>query len=151
MVSKKERIENLIATASSLLDEEKFTDWIALCTKGFEYSITAYSDEIGHRMHWMIQDRASLQNLVETLGAHERDGGKIRRHVGVVRVIDGGEKPHTESSVVLWHVDVQGATQLFAVGKYIDNFVVVDDNLLFERREVALDTRRLPCPSHVPL
>lgn len=151
MASKKERIEDLIATASSLLDDEKFTDWISLCAKGFEYTVTAYSEEIGHRMHWMIQDRTSLQNLIETLGAHERDGGKIRRHVGMVRVVDGGDKPRTESSVVLWHIDIHGATQLFAVGKYIDDFVFVDDHLLFERREVALDTRRLPCPSHVPL
>lgn len=151
MSCNKDQIEDLIARASSLLDAEKFAEWIDLCATGFEYSITAYSDEIGQKVHWMVQDKTSLQTLVGSLGAHERDGGKIRRHLGTVRLVERGDRPRAESSVILWHTDMQGTTQLFAVGKYVDDFVVANDALLFERREVMLDTRRLPYTSHVPL
>lgn len=147
----KEQIEDLVAKASSLLDAENFAEWITLCATGFEYSITAFSDEIGQKVHWMVQDRTSLQNLLETVNGHERDGGKIRRHLGMVRLVEKGDKPRAESSVILWHTDMQGTTQLFAVGKYVDDFVVTNDALLFERREVVLETRRLPYTSHVPL
>ena len=148
----RELLENIIVEASSLLDEERFEDWISLCAPEFEYKITAFSDELGTKMHWMHQGRDALANLLANVRFHERNPGRIRRHLGAMRLIETGDAhARTESSVTLWHTDEQGTTQLFAVGKYIDQFVATDSTVLFANREVALDTRRLPFGSHVPL
>lgn len=151
MTADKEALERLVTEAASLLDEELFLRWMELCSADFEYKITAYSPEIGRQMAWWDQDKISLQVTLTTVNDHVRDQGRIKRHLGPLRIIDGSEKPRTECSVVLWHTDLQGTTQLYAVGKYVDEFVVEQNVLRFLRREVALDTRRLPFGSHAPL
>lgn len=147
----KETLEQLIMEAASLLDEEAFKKWMSLCSADFEYKITAHSPEIGQRMEWWHQDKATLEVTLANVNEHVRAQGTIKRHLGPVRLIANGERPRTEASVVLWHTDLQGTTQLYAVGRYIDDFVVEDDAVRFERREVALETRRLPFGSHAPL
>ena len=151
MPANKEVLEQLIIEAASLLDDELFKKWMSLCAAGFEYKITAHSPEIGQRMEWWHQDKATLEVTLANVNEHVRAQGKIKRHLAPIRLINGGDQPRTESSVVLWHTDLQGVTQLYAVGRYIDDFVVEDGTMRFGRREVALETRRLPFGSHAPL
>lgn len=145
-VSNREKLQNLVIEAASLFDDGKFAEWLSSnCAASFKYQVTAYSDEIGKKMVWMSEDRTSLTNLMENVRSHEQYPGKLRRHVGLLRLLfERDNKYRTETPVVIWHTSSQGLTQLFAVARYVDEFLVETESPLFTSREVMLDTRRLP-------
>ena len=153
MSTNRETITELIAQSCALLDEERFEDWIALCTKDFQYSITAVSVEIGRKMEWMNRDRESLRTLLEGVHEHERSIGRLSRHVG--QVLFAGDVENgmhcVESPVAIYHTDLEGSSSLFAVGRYLDRVTAEGQTPLLAAREVALQTRRFPTASHIPL
>ena len=153
MNADREAITDLIGRSCALLDDERFEDWIALCTPDFHYSITAVSEEIGQKMEWMNQDRDGLRILLSGIHEHERSVGRLSRLVGVVR-ITGEESDGSigvESPVAIYHTDLEGSSGLYAVGRYIDRVNQNGAWPLLAEREVALQTRRFPTGSHVPL
>ena len=153
MSTNRETITGLIAQSCALLDEERFEDWIALCTKDFQYSITAVSVEIGRKMEWMNRDRESLRTLLEGVQEHERSVGQLSRHVGQLLFVGGVQNGmySVESPVAIYHTDLDGSSSLFAVGRYLDRVNTGGETPLLAAREVALQTRRFPTGSHIPL
>lgn len=148
----REALQNLVLEVANLLDEGKFTDWLAKCTPDFTYEITAFSDEIDKKVLWMSEDRNSLGSLMENVRFHEQYPGRLRRHVGLLRIVsNGGQDCCAESPVVIWHTNSHGTTQPLAIAKYVDRFRLDNGEIAFSNREVLLDTRRLAIGCHVAL
>ena len=153
MGAKSDQITDLIYRSGTLLDDERFDEWIELCAPDFCYSITAVSEEIDAKMEWMNQDRDGLRALFAGIHEHERSVGRLSRHVGMVRITDESDtgEVRVDSSVVIYHTGLDGSSSLYAVGRYLDRVTKNGGQPLLAEREVALQTRRFPTGSHVPL
>ena len=147
-----EELLTLIYDASTLLDEERFEDWLALCAPDFTYQISTHSDELRRRMIWMDQDYEGLKHLFANVNRHERYTGRLRRHVSMPRRTgaENGIESAT-SAVAIYHTDLAGVTQLYATGRYHDRIRRLEGKPRLLRREIDIDTRRLAFGPHLPL
>lgn len=154
-------VKDTIYKACLLLDDQKWNEWLALCTEDFQYAIKAYSPEIHYDMTYFSADRSRLTDVVGTLPKHNTDHSPLKRHATVyaVDVDKQGKSATAVTSLLVYqnlldgtnaHVDA-GDTRLFLVGKYLDKFRIDGDTAKFVEREVRLDTRRLDKGSHWPI
>ena len=142
--------QDLIYRSCTLLDDERYEEWLELLAPGFRYRITAYSQEIRKEMTWLDHDSGELKTLFENLPTHVRVLGTYRRQVGVFEEIERDEETsRLRSSVVVYHTNPQGASKLFAVARYIDTVVHEGDEARLGAREVRLETRQLEFGPHV--
>jgi methanesulfonate monooxygenase small subunit len=154
-------IADVIYRACLLLDDQKFMEWLELCTPEFSYRITTYSPEIRRQMTWYEQDVAGLKGMIEMLPKHNTDHGRLTRHV-TVYTVDVGRSQSEASAISSFacyrtmldginsHIDC-GESQLFLIGRYYDRFIIGEQGPRFLERNVALDTRRLDKGSHYPI
>lgn len=144
-----------IGRSCHLLDDERFDEWLAMCTQDVSYSIRAYSPEIRREMTWLKHDRAGLEQMLGTLRLHQRDSGDLFRHPSVLKMerdIDGSLD--TMTAVLIYRTAQDGMSSLFAAARYFDTWEAGSDQLLLKARRVQLATRVLMSDSggsHVPL
>jgi methanesulfonate monooxygenase small subunit len=154
-------IQDVIYRACLLLDDEKFSEWLDLCTSDFKYRITTYSPEIRRRMTWFERDLPGLKGMIEMLPKHNTDHGRLTRHATnyTVELDPSLNEAQATTSFACYrtmldginsHID-SGESQLFLIGKYYDRFRLGDDGPKFSERNVFLDTRRLDKGSHYPI
>jgi methanesulfonate monooxygenase small subunit len=154
-------IQDVIYRACLLLDDEKFSEWLGLCTSDFKYRISTYSPEIRRRMTWYEQDVQGLKTMIEMLPKHNTDHGRLMRHATnyTVELDPSLNEARATTSFACYrtmldginsHID-SGETQLFLIGKYYDRFRLGEDGPKFSERNVFLDTRRLDKGSHYPI
>jgi 3-phenylpropionate/cinnamic acid dioxygenase small subunit len=147
-----DKVIDLIYDSCALLDQERFDEWLALCGPQFTYRITTYSDELSRMMTWMDQDKPGMAHIFANANKHERYTGRLRRHVSMLRVTAGrGDVAEVKSAVAVYHTELNGVSELYAIGAYHDQVQRSDGALLLARREVVLDTRRLAFGPHVPM
>lgn len=60
-----------IGRSCFLLDDERFDEWLAMCTQDVSYSIRTYSPEIRREMTWLKHDRAGLEQMLSTMHLNE--------------------------------------------------------------------------------
>ena len=124
----------------------------AIVRAGIRYRISTYSHEIRKEMLWADYDLGELGNLFKGIPGQLVALGTYRRHVGQCREVDRDDRfSKTESSLVVYHTDLQGKSNLFAVAKYIDLIDISGTQLRFSEREVRLETRLLDFGPHVIL
>lgn len=156
-----EKVKNTIYAACIALDDQQWMDWIDLCDEDFQYAIKAYSPEISADMTYLAGDREHMDALVKMLPKHNSDHSPLNRHCVVyrVKVAEDGKTATARSSVAVYqtmldginsHVDA-GASKVFIVGSYHDEFSIDGDDVKFTRRDVRLDTRRLDKGTHWPI
>lgn len=156
-----EAVKDTIYRTCLLQDEERWTDWLALCDDAFYYKVTAYSPEIRKDMIYQDADKGQLAMMCDLLPKHNTDHSPLKRHAVVYTVDVGndGKSAEAVTSVLIYqnmldgensHIDA-GENRLFAVGKYIDTFAITDDMARFMSREIRLETRRLDKGTHWPL
>lgn len=154
-------VKDTIYRAALYQDDEKWTDWLALCDEDFQYAIKAYSPEISYDMTYLSGGRSDLATMTEMLPKHNSDHSPLRRHAVVyaVDIDESGETAKAVTSLVVYqnmldginsHVDA-GEPRVFLVGRYVDTLRVEDGKARFVSREVRLDTRRLDKGSHWPI
>jgi 3-phenylpropionate/cinnamic acid dioxygenase small subunit len=145
-------VHELIGNTALALDAEAFDDFLGLCTTDFHYRIRVTSPELGQDMVWLEQTREELGKLFAALPEHLTRLGRLTRQVSVASTAQASGSLHVTSTLSVFHTDTDGRTAVMAVGRYQDEVVVVDHNVLrLRRREVQLDTRDLGIGSHVPL
>jgi len=147
-------IEELIYRSCLALDEKNFKAYLDLCDCDFHYSITAHSPEIRKDMIWLDHDKQSMQTLLGNLPRHNSDHSPLTRHATVYTVDIDTTKLQADVVTALQVFKTTldgGATELFAVGRYLDS-VKLDDGghpkLL--KRVVRLDTRQFGFGYHIP-
>lgn len=146
-------VEELIYRSCLLLDEKDFKGYLDLCDEGFRYTIATHSPEIRRDMIWLDHDKNGMTTLLTQLPRHNSDHSPLTRHATVytVRVDSAGQQGDVVSALQVFKTALEGgATELFAVGKYLDTVKLADGKLLLLRRVVKLDTRMLGIGYHIP-
>lgn len=150
----REQVRELIYSSCLRLDNQDFESWLALCAPEFRYTITAYSPEIRKEMTWLDHDLAGMESMFNMLPKHNSDHSPLTRHASVY-LVDYDESTGEASAVTsltVYKTQLDGgATELFAVGKYLDKVSLVEGSALLASRNVRLDTRELGIGSHIPL
>lgn len=148
-----EAVRPLIGGASLALDDGDFETFLGYCDDPFNYRIRVWSPELKTDMTWLEHDRAGLAELFESLPEHLQRQGRLHRHVTIAKVdpsnVDGFLV--VTSSFIVHHTNLEGQTQPFAVGRYIDVVNMIDEKILLTARDVVLDTRDLGTGLHVPI
>lgn len=149
-------VEQLIAASCLALDEERFEDFLALCTDGFRYAIEAHSAEIDKDMTWLAVDRDGLAGLFSSLPRHVRFEGQLMRQPGMPVIRPDADRigVHAATPVMIHQTDLDGETRLLAVCRYHDHWSADRDTPLLRERRVRLHTRVFETEaggSHVPL
>ena len=153
-----EAVKDTIYRSCLLMDDEHWTGWLKLCDQDFYYKITAFSPEIRKDVLYLDGDRAQIEQMCELLPKHNTDHSPLKRHAVVytVDVDDENSSARSVTSFVIYqnmldgvnsHIDA-GTNHLFAVGRYLDKFIISDDTARFITREVRLETRRLDKGTH---
>jgi len=151
-------VQNTIYRATIMLDDQRWNDWLDLCTEDFHYAIKSYSPEINMDMTYLQGGLKELASLVKLLPKHNTDHSPLRRHTSVytVDVAEDGCTAKAVSSFVVYqnlldgvnsHLD-SGESRLFLVGKYYDTFALESGTPKFKARETRIDHRRLDKGSH---
>jgi methanesulfonate monooxygenase small subunit len=151
-------VQNTIYRATIMLDDQRWDEWLGLCTEDFHYAIKSYSPEINMDMTYLQGGLKELASLVKLLPKHNTDHSPLRRHTSVYTVDvaeDGGTAKAVSSFVVYQnlldgvnsHLD-SGESRLFLVGKYYDTFALESGTPRFKAREARIDQRRLDKGSH---
>ena len=147
-------IERLVRRSCLLLDEERFDDYLDICTSDFRYAIKTYSAEIRREMTWLSTTREQLADLFAGLPEHVRSGDVLHRQAVIEDLEIVGGEASTRAAVTIHRTDVHGLTRLFAVGRYHDRVRIDGNRPLLRERTVRLQTRVFDNEaggSHLPL
>lgn len=150
----REEIRAFLNRVADALDREAWDEFLSMCAPEFEYRVTAHSYELGEDMIWLIHDLDGLRHLFEVLPEQlGRKGTRMLRHVSFIGVEPGGADGQTvaTSKVIAVRTSPEGASELFAAGRYIDVVDGAGAAPRLIRRETRLDTRELGIGSHVPI
>jgi len=148
------QIEELIYTASLLLDAKDFKGWLDLCSPEFSYAIRTFSREIRKDMIWLEHDYEGMASLVRQLPRHNTDQSEFTRHTTVytVKADPSGNSAVVVSAVAIYRTTLDGGeTKLFAIGRYTDTLVQTPQGWRFRARDLRLETRSLGIGTHYPL
>jgi methanesulfonate monooxygenase small subunit len=145
-------IEELVHEACERLDQKDFTGFLGLCDAAFTYKVTAYAPEIQREMTWLDRDRKELEEFFKMLPRHNTDPNPLTRHAQVTRVRMDGERAEVTSKFQVFRTQLDGgATELYAVGRYVDAVDCADGAPRLVSRHVRLDTRDLHWGTHLPI
>ena len=144
-------LEELVYRSCLALDEKNFKAYLDLCDDDFRYTITAYSPEIRKDMIWLDHDKPGMQLLFANLPRHISDHSPLTRHAIVYTVDYAGDESHVVSALQVFRTSLDGgATELFAIGRYLDTVKVDGGTPKLTRRVVKLETRQFGFGNHIP-
>jgi methanesulfonate monooxygenase small subunit len=146
-------VEELVYESCMLLDQKNFTGFMDICTKDFEYKLSAWSPEIRNEMTWLDHDRAEMEDLFKTLPRHNTDASPLTRNAVVykVKLDPAARRADVISSLQVFRTAANGGlTQLYAIGKYHDTVSLEGERPRLLARHVRLDTRDLGWGHHIP-
>jgi len=146
-------IEELVYRSCLALDAGDFKAYLALCDDGFRYTVTAHSPEIRKDMVWLDHDKAEMQLLFNNLPRHNSDHSPLARHAHVytVETAADGKSAEVISTLQVYKTTLDGgATELFAIGRYIDTVSLENAPPRLSKRIVRLTTRQFGFGYHVP-
>ena len=145
-------IEELVYRSCLALDEKNFKAYLDLCDEDFRYTITAYSPEIRKDMIWLDHDKPGMQLLFGNLPRHNSDHSPLTRHATVYTVeYARRSRRNVVSALQVFRTALDGgATELFAVGRYLDTVKVDGAAPKLAKRVVKLETRQFGFGYHIP-
>ncbi|MBA2548863.1 MAG: nuclear transport factor 2 family protein [Burkholderiaceae bacterium] len=146
-------IEELIYRSCLALDRKDFKAYLDLCDEDFRYTIAAYSPEIRKDMIWLDHDKPGLQLLFTNLPRHISDHSPVTRHASVYTVEYSAEQQQANVITALQVFKTSldgGATELFAVGRYLDKVKINGGQPRLLERVVELETRQFGFGYHIP-
>ena len=146
-------IEELVYRSCLALDEKDFKTYLELCHEGFRYTVSAHSPEIRKDMIWLDHDKPEMQLLFNNLPKHISDHSPLSRHAVVYTVEPAADR---KSAAVVSALQVYkttldgGATELFAIGRYLDTVSLEGGPPRLLKRVVHLTTRQFGFGYHIP-
>lgn len=147
-------IENLLARYVHALDDDRLEEWPAFFTEQGRYRITTLENHRAGFPLCIVQadSRAMMRDRIAALrhaNIYEAQGYRHIVSSTLIECIDDA----TVRAVSNFHVARimhDGATMLFATGRYIDR-VALGDPARFEDKLVLLDSRRIDTLLAIPL
>lgn len=149
----REDIRTLISRSARFLNEGRFAEYISLYAQDGGYTLSADSAEIGKRMIWLDLSRSALDALLEESPQHVHDLAG-RKHLVTVQEIDfssDGGRAETLSAFAVFRTDIDGRTEVYAVGNYEDVLERSGEGWRIESRRVLVETRMFRTPTPTPL
>src|SRR5882672_1832939 len=149
----RQAIEELVYRSCLALDARDFKTFLDLCDESFRYSITTHSPEIRRDMVWLDHDRKGMETLFTNLPRHNSDHSPVTRHATVytVETDDAAQRATVVSALQVFRTALDGgATELFAVGRYLDTVRTNGAAPTLLKRVVRLDTRQFGFGYHIP-
>jgi methanesulfonate monooxygenase small subunit len=145
-------VKDVIYQSCLVMDDEKFDEYLALCTEDYQYKVTAYSPELRKEMIWLEQSRSDLVAMFEMLPEHVKPEGRFTRHAQVYRVTPNGSPGtmNVTSALTIYFTNDRGDTKVFAIGRYNDVVDTSGATARLKAREVRLETRSLGTGSQIP-
>ena len=146
------QIARLIYQSCLVLDAEDFDAYMDLFASEFEYRVSNYSFELRKDQDWMDLNRSELKGLLDNVDQHSRLLGRFARQANIYGIDrNGAEKAAVTTFLTVFYTTPEGATSVFAVGKYLDVIDLSGDAPLIASREVRLETKELGIGTHLPL
>jgi methanesulfonate monooxygenase small subunit len=145
-------VKDVIYRSCLAMDDEKFDEYLALCSDDYHYKVTAYSPELRKEMIWLEQSRADLKAMFEMLPEHVKPDGRFTRHVHVYRVTPNGSPGtvNVTSALTIYFTNDRGDTKVFGIGRYYDVVDTTGGTPRLKSREVRMETRSLGTGSQIP-
>jgi anthranilate 1,2-dioxygenase small subunit len=148
------QVEKLHARYAHALDADRLEDWPNFFTENGRYRIaTAENEERGLPLPVIYaESRAMLRDRVQSLRhANIYEPQRYRHIVSSVLVekLDGA-RVTSEASFMVVRIMQDGASMLFASGRYLDRIVLAPEPL-YEERVVVCDSRRFDTLLAIPL
>jgi anthranilate 1,2-dioxygenase small subunit len=148
------QVEKLHARYAHALDADRLEDWPNFFTENGRYRIaTAENEERGLPLPVIYaESRAMLRDRVQSLRhANIYEPQRYRHIVSCVLVekLDGA-RVTSEASFLVVRIMQDGASMLFASGRYLDRIVLAPEPL-YEERVVVCDSRRFDTLLAIPL
>jgi anthranilate 1,2-dioxygenase small subunit len=148
------QVEKLHARYAHALDADRLEDWPNFFTENGRYRIaTAENEERGLPLPVIYaESRAMLRDHVQSLRhANIYEPQRYRHIVSCVLVekLDGA-RVTSEASFLVVRIMQDGASMLFASGRYLDRIVLAPEPL-YEERVVVCDSRRFDTLLAIPL
>ncbi len=153
MPSDRIAIEELVYRSCLALDEKEFKRYLELCHDSFRYTISAHSPEIRKDMIWLDHDKPEMQLLFNNLGKHISDHSPLSRHAVVYTAEPAADRKSAAviSSLQVYKTTLDGgATELFAIGRYLDTVSLDGGSPTLLKRVVSLTTRQFGFGYHIP-
>ena len=157
MAGPDDTIRSLIMRSCLLLDDERFDDYLALWSPRGRYRITSWSPDLRKELVLLDLPLDDYRQLLGNVPNHERMQGTLSRHVTGPLIErgrggrDGDGTARAVSSLLVVHTDLEGVSNVYAVGRYVDDIDIADGDPRIESREVRLETRQFGTGSHVPM
>ena len=146
-------IEELVYRSCLALDAGDYKFYLDLCDDVFRYTVTAHSPEIRKDMVWLDHDKKEMTLLFNNLPRHNSDHSPLARHANVytVETATDGKSAAVVSALQVYKTTLDGgATELFAIGRYLDTVSLEGDAPRLAKRIVRLETRQFGFGYHVP-
>ena len=133
---------------------EGFQGLSSICaTRASATRSRAHSPEIRKDMVWLDHDKPGMQLLFNNLPRHISDHSPLTRHAIVYTVEYAAEREQANvvSALQVFKTTLDGgATELFAVGRYLDTVSVDAGPPRLLKRVVRLETRQFGFGYHIP-
>ena len=146
-------VERLHARYAQALDSDKLEDWPEFFTESGRYRIaTAENEARGLPLPVLYAEgRAMLRDRVASLRHANIYEPQRYRHIASGFLIEklSNELVKSTANFLVIRIMQDGATMLFASGRYLDRIRVPD--MLYEERVVACDSQRFDTLLAIPL
>ena len=148
------QVENLHARYAHALDADRLEDWPDFFTEDGRYRVaTAENEARGLPLPLIYaESRAMLRDRVQSLRhANIYEPQRYRHTVSsvLVRRLDAS-RATSEASFLVVRIMQDGASLLFASGRYLDR-ILLSPQPLYEERVVVCDSRRFDTLLAIPL
>ena len=142
------QIEDLIADAARLIDEDALEEWTELFVKDSIYRITTrenYDKDLPISLVFcdsidMLRDRVKSLRQANIYNIH------YDRHLvagaRILQEVHGVFDVH--SSYALYQTNMEGRSSLYSVGRYLDKVIFDGAGARFKERVVVADTAGIP-------
>jgi 3-phenylpropionate/cinnamic acid dioxygenase small subunit len=153
-VSEQEKsiIGDLLTKSCCLLDQRQFLEWAELFADDGVYELLFKSKEIGGKDDFLMKlDKPNLVKTLKLLPNHIVDTAKRLHMLSNINVRLDFNNGHCTYNFAIYRTTEAGQSSLYAVGSNEDHLVKKNDQWLFQRHRVVLDTRMLPAHTHIPL
>ena len=147
-----DQIKNLIYKSCRTLDAEDFDAYLDLYAEDFEYKVTNYAREIRKEQEWMDVNRPEMKGLLANVPLHFRLLGSFMRHATVYDIErNGADTAKAVTYVTIYYTTPEGATSVWAVGRYHDVIHISGQTPLIADRNLKLETREVGIGTHLPM
>jgi anthranilate 1,2-dioxygenase small subunit len=150
----REIVEDLHSRYSHAIDDDRLEEWPELFTESGKYRIaTAENEARGLPLPVLSCDsRAMLRDRIQSLRHANIYEPQSYRHIISSIVLEKLDEKRVKSvsSFLVIRIMQDGATMVFASGRYLDRIVLTPEPL-YEERVVVCDSRRFDTLLAIPL